>query len=112
MNNRFFKDPNPDMGIRGYRIYAAYPEVYALQSVALLHALKQVRSQHPDFSPILMFPMISEAWELEDGANFLAGVANQMEVKGAYRVACMLETPEAFEREFDVRSKKMLAIAV
>ena len=100
LNNRFFKDPNPDMGIRGYRIYAAYPEVYALQSVALLYALKQVRNQYPDFSPTLMFPMIAKPEELKDGADFLAGVADSMGIKDCYRVACMLETPAAFTPDF------------
>jgi pyruvate,orthophosphate dikinase len=91
---------NPMLGHRGCRLAITYPEIYEMQTKAILRAAAEVASEGPETPVVkIMMPLVALAGELA----YLRGVVEEaakevFEEVGRripYQVGTMIETPRA-----------------
>ena len=85
------KEENPALGIRGARLCLNRPEIFRVQLRALLRA-----SAYGNMG--IMFPMITNVWELEEILRLIKGIKTELEGEGiSYsdktEIGIMIETP-------------------
>lgn len=85
------KEENPALGIRGARLCLNRPEIFRVQLRALLRA-----SAYGNMG--IMFPMITNVWELEEILLLIKGIKTELEGEGiSYsdktEIGIMIETP-------------------
>ncbi len=90
---------NPMLGHRGCRLAITYPEIYVMQTRAIIEAALQVASKGVSVHPEIMIPLVGEARELsilrelvEEEAERICA-AKKRKVK--YTVGTMIEVPRA-----------------
>ncbi|MEM3017677.1 MAG: pyruvate, phosphate dikinase [Candidatus Bathyarchaeia archaeon] len=92
---RALVEVNPMMGHRGVRLGITNPEIYEMQTRAIIEAAAELIKQGYDVKPEIMIPQVSMASELEFVKRRLEGVARQvMEEKGVkveYSFGTMME---------------------
>jgi len=91
---------NPMLGHRGCRLAVTYPEIYAMQTRAIIEAaIKVHQSTGFIITPEIMVPLIGEIKEFEYVKEIIISVANQVfeenNVKIPYLVGTMIEIPRA-----------------
>lgn len=94
------KEFNPMLGHRGCRLAVTFPEIYAMQTKAIiLAAIELKKEEGMDIIPEIMIPLVGSAKELdfvrktvEDTA---AEVMTETGVNLTYKVGTMIEVPRA-----------------
>lgn len=95
------KEFNPMMGHRGCRLAVSYPEIYQMQTSALIGAAIEVSSKHPEYNimPEIMIPLVSETKELKFVKNIVKSTADKLiqesNIEMKYKVGTMIEVPRA-----------------
>ncbi|MGF1445530.1 MAG: putative PEP-binding protein [Pikeienuella sp.] len=95
---------NPMLGKRGCRIGIAYPEIYEMQTEAILSAAREagMRAGAP-VRPEIMIPLVSAVREIEVLRRRIDQVAARLGIDAAsYTVGVMMETPRACLRAGDI----------
>lgn len=92
---------NPMMGHRGCRLAVTYPEIYVMQTRAVIRAAINVKKKHPDWTiePEIMVPLVGQVKEFQYVKKFIVETADE-EIKNAgvelnYKVGTMIEIPRA-----------------
>ncbi len=92
---------NPMMGHRGCRLTVTYPEIAAMQTIAVIRAAIKVQKRHPDWKvkPEIMIPLVGELKEFKFVKDIVVKVAD-CEIENAgiqldYEVGTMIEIPRA-----------------
>nr|AIT69963.1 pyruvate orthophosphate dikinase [Dumontia simplex] len=91
---------NPMLGHRGCRVGVTYPEIYAMQTRAVLEAALEVsRAEGRRVSADIMIPFVAMEGEVRVLRELINGVAQEVlgddETEVAYRVGTMIELPRA-----------------
>jgi pyruvate,orthophosphate dikinase len=90
---------NPMLGHRGCRLAITYPEIYAMQTRAILEAALQVRSSGVKVDPEIMIPLVATDAELERLRALVTETADQVfsrkKAKIAFKIGTMIEVPRA-----------------
>ena len=92
---------NPMMGHRGCRLAVSYPEIYEMQTRAVIEAAVNVKKRHPDWDlvPEIMIPLTGEAKEFQYVKKIVVEVADKIiedaGVTMKYLVGTMMEIPRA-----------------
>lgn len=94
------KEFNPMLGHRGCRLAITYPEIYAMQSRAILEAAIEVhKSTGFIITPEIMVPLVGELKEFKMVKDIIDSVAKDVfeenEIKLPYLVGTMIEIPRA-----------------
>jgi pyruvate, orthophosphate dikinase len=92
------QETNPMLGTRGVRLGILHPEIYEMQVLAVLRALKAVRERtggQPDVE--IMIPLVDYERELELLVGLVARVAERegLSHPGDFLVGTMIELPRA-----------------
>ena len=85
---------NPMLGTRGCRLGILYPEIYEMQTHAIMRAAKAVDERpHPE----IMIPLVAYEHEIEIMRELVVRVGNEHEMKAGedYTVGTMIELPRA-----------------
>ncbi|MGQ9544036.1 MAG: pyruvate, phosphate dikinase [Candidatus Bathyarchaeia archaeon] len=77
---------NPMMGHRGVRLGITYPEIYEMQTRAILEAAVELIKQGYDVKPEIMIPQVALASELEYVKQRLENVAQEVMEKSGVKV--------------------------
>ena len=108
--NKSLHEFNPMLGHRGCRLGITYPEIYAMQTQAIMEAACELTKQKVKVIPEIMIPLVGHVRELEAMNNVVVSVADrvqkQYKVKVPYTVGTMIELPRAC-----VTSAEIAAIA-
>jgi pyruvate,orthophosphate dikinase len=90
---------NPMLGHRGCRLAISYPEIYVMQTRAIIEAAIQMTSKGVKVDPEIMIPLVAHARELEILRkivdNTAADVFKKKNKKVPYKVGTMIEVPRA-----------------
>jgi len=92
---------NPMMGHRGCRLAVTYPEIYEMQTEAVIRAAIHVGAKHPEWNiaPEIMIPLVGERKELSYVKEIVTETADRIieESRSAikYKVGTMIEIPRA-----------------
>ncbi len=90
---------NPMLGHRGVRLAITYPEIYEVQTRAIIEASCDLRAEGVDARPEIMIPLVGVARELERLRERVQGVAEAVIAeRGAaldYSIGTMIELPRA-----------------
>ena len=91
---------NPMLGHRGCRLAITYPEIYAMQTRAILEAAIDVhQSTGLKIVPEIMVPLVGEVRELEYVKEIIINVASMVfeenDMSIPYQVGTMIEIPRA-----------------
>jgi pyruvate,orthophosphate dikinase len=90
---------NPMLGHRGCRLAITYPEIYAMQTRAIIEAALQVSAKGTKVDPEIMIPLVGTAKELEILRKLVEDVAEAVFRKRAarvdYKIGTMIEVPRA-----------------
>ena len=90
---------NPMLGHRGCRLAITYPEIYEMQSKAVILAAIDVKKQGVDVKPEIMIPLISEVKELvflkDRIKKVIDSILQNSDVKIKYKLGTMIEIPRA-----------------
>ncbi len=91
---------NPMLGHRGCRLAVTFPEIYAMQTRAILEAAVEVHeSTGFIITPEIMVPLVGEIKEFEYVKELITNVANTVfeenNIKIPYLVGTMIEIPRA-----------------
>ena len=92
---------NPMMGHRGCRLAVTYPEIYEMQTTAVIKAALSVQKRHPDWKmvPEIMIPLVGEVKELAYVKKVVTETADAIlkdaGSKMTYKVGTMIEIPRA-----------------
>ncbi len=94
------QEVNPMLGHRGCRLAITYPEIYAMQTRAILEAAIYVRqSTEFEIVPEIMVPLVGEVKEFEYVKEIITNVADAVfeenNVRIPYLVGTMIEIPRA-----------------
>ncbi len=94
------EEVNPMLGHRGCRLAITYPEIYIMQTKAIIHAAMEVNEELGiNIIPYIKIPLISDVGELTVIRKMLKDVIEQeIEKTGAkldYKIGIMAETPRA-----------------
>ena len=94
------QEVNPMLGHRGCRVAVTYPEIYAMQTRAILEAAIDV-SQSTGYGiiPEIMVPLVGEVREFEYVKEIITNVASSVfeenDIRIPYLVGTMIEIPRA-----------------
>lgn len=92
-------EDNPMLGHRGCRLGVSYPEVYYMQTSAIIEAAVKVKNQGVDVSPEIMIPLVSMDQELSTLRSTVEKAAEDVlstsEVSVDYQIGTMIELPRA-----------------
>jgi len=91
---------NPMLGLRGCRLGIMYPEITEMQARAIFEAVVQVAKKGKKVVPEVMIPLIGGVKELENQAQIVRRVADEVLAKAGlknqkYLVGTMIEIPRA-----------------
>lgn len=93
-----FAEVNPMMGHRGLRLAVTYPEIYEMQTRAIIESALLVKEKNKiDVVPEIMIPLTSDVSEFVFVKNIVENVikAIDKENKLTYKIGTMIETPRA-----------------
>ncbi len=93
------QESNPMLGQRGCRLGLLYPEIYQMQTRAIIQAAADAASEGVDVHPEIMIPLISDARECEKLYELVADTADLV-LDGTstdvdYFIGTMVEVPRA-----------------
>ncbi|MYH67865.1 MAG: pyruvate, phosphate dikinase [Dehalococcoidia bacterium] len=90
---------NPMLGHRGVRLAITYPEIYEVQTRAIIEAACDLRAEGVDAQPEIMIPLVGAAEELSRLRDRVEAVASQVtaerDVDLDYTIGTMIELPRA-----------------
>ena len=90
---------NPMLGHRGCRLAITYPEIYAMQTRAIIEAALDVAARKVKVLPEIMIPLVATAAELERLRALVVDTAEQVFAERKrridYTVGTMIEVPRA-----------------
>ncbi|RMF24290.1 MAG: pyruvate, phosphate dikinase, partial [Deltaproteobacteria bacterium] len=90
---------NPMLGHRGCRLAITYPEIYAMQTRAIIEAALDVAAERVKVLPEIMIPLVATAAELERLRALVVETAEQVFAERKrridYKVGTMIEVPRA-----------------
>ena len=90
---------NPMLGHRGVRLAITYPEIYEVQTRAIIEAACNLRAEGVDARPEIMIPLVGMAAELarlrERVATIAEGVTSERGAELEYTIGTMIELPRA-----------------
>ena len=91
---------NPMMGHRGCRLAVSYPEIYEMQTKAVIEAALEVnKNDGLEVEPEIMIPLVGDANELKFVKKVVTQTADRLiaeaGVKLNYKVGTMIEIPRA-----------------
>ncbi len=91
---------NPMLGHRGCRLAITFPEIYAMQTRAILEAAIDVhKSTGLEIVPEIMVPLIGEVKEFQQVKEIIIDVANavfeEADIEISYSIGTMIEIPRA-----------------
>ena len=90
---------NPMLGHRGVRLAVTYPEIYEVQTQAIIEAACNLRAEGVDARPEIMIPLVGMAAELarlrERVATIAEGVIGERGTELEYTIGTMIELPRA-----------------
>ena len=90
---------NPMLGHRGVRLAITYPEIYEVQTQAIIDAACNLRAEGVDARPEIMIPLVGTAAELARTRERVVAVADRITAeRGAeldYTIGTMIELPRA-----------------
>jgi len=93
------REQNPMLGHRGCRVGVTYPEIYRMQTRALLEAACEVAQAGVRVQPEIMLPLVSHARELEllrgQVQAEVRAVLREQGVRMRPRIGTMIEVPRA-----------------
>ncbi len=100
------KEFNPMLGHRGCRMGVSYPEVYEMQTRAIMEASVNVASQGVDVQPEIMIPLVGIPRELEILRERVDAVCQDVLREADqvvdYKIGTMLELPRACVRAAEI----------
>lgn len=90
---------NPMIGFRGCRVGLVYPEIYEMQSVAIIEAAIDLKREGFNPIPKIMLPLIGHVNEMrvlrEKVQKVVEETINRENVKVSYQIGTMIEVPRA-----------------
>jgi pyruvate,orthophosphate dikinase len=90
---------NPMLGHRGCRLGITYPEIYAMQTRAIIEAALEVAKRKIKVDPEIMIPLVADAEELRRLREVVRETADEVfahkKQKIDYKVGTMIEVPRA-----------------
>jgi len=90
---------NPMLGHRGCRLAITHPEIYAMQTRAIIEAALEVSARKIDVQPEIMIPLVSHVEELERLRVVIETAAEEVcsrkKRRVAYKIGTMIEVPRA-----------------
>jgi pyruvate,orthophosphate dikinase len=90
---------NPMLGLRGVRLAITYPEIYEVQTRAILEAACEVAADGVTVSPEIMVPLVATVTELQSTRKRIIEVAEAVFAERGSRIAftigTMIELPRA-----------------
>lgn len=101
IENRMLKleELNPMLGHRGCRLGITYPEIYEMQSKAVIEAAIEVKKSGVDVKPEIMIPLVGKVEELEYLRKKLVSIIDEViensDIELEYKVGTMIEVPRA-----------------
>lgn len=97
--NKALHEFNPMLGHRGCRLGITYPEIYAIQTQAIMEAACELSKQKIKVIPEIMIPLVSHVNELKMMRELVVKVADDVQKKYKtrvkYTVGTMIELPRA-----------------
>ncbi|HEX2570660.1 MAG TPA: pyruvate, phosphate dikinase [Polyangia bacterium] len=97
--NQALHEFNPMLGHRGCRLAVTYPEIYEVQTQAIMEAACELARQGVDVRPEIMIPIVGTEQELELMRRLVVETAEKVlvrvGVRVAYTVGTMIELPRA-----------------
>jgi pyruvate, orthophosphate dikinase len=101
IENRMLKleELNPMLGHRGCRLGITYPEIYEMQSRAIIEAAIEVKKSGIDVKPEIMIPLVGKVEELgylrERLVSIVDEVIENSDIELEYKIGTMIEVPRA-----------------
>ncbi|MCS5421709.1 MULTISPECIES: pyruvate, phosphate dikinase [Psychrilyobacter] len=101
IENRMLKleELNPMLGHRGCRLGITYPEIYEMQSRAIIEAAIEVKKSGIDVKPEIMIPLVGKVEELGYLRERLVSVVDEViensGIELEYKIGTMIEVPRA-----------------
>ena len=101
IENRMEKleEVNPMLGHRGCRLGITYPEIYEMQTRAIIEAAIEIQKTGIDVKPEIMIPLVGKVEELGYLREKLEKLADEIiiesEAKLEYKIGTMIEVPRA-----------------
>lgn len=93
------KEFNPMLGHRGCRLGITMPEIYEMQTEAIIRAGAELRSNGVDAQPQIMVPLVGHPNEMEvvkqNVKERATAVLEEMGVDLSYKIGTMIEIPRA-----------------
>ncbi len=94
------KEFNPMLGHRGCRLAVTYPEIYEMQTRAIILAAIEVKSEeNMDVIPEIMIPLIGSGKEFEYVKKMVhetaIGVLREFDTNVLFKIGTMIEVPRA-----------------
>ncbi len=93
------KEANPMLGHRGVRLGIVFPEIYAMQTRAIMEAACQLAAEDKNVIPEIMIPLVLAREELRIMRGVVNEVCRDIQQKSGkqvpYKVGTMIETPRA-----------------
>jgi len=90
---------NPMLGHRGYRLAITYPEIYVMQTRAVIEAAIAVSAKRVKVEPEIMIPLVGTEAELVVLRELVERTAKEClskkKVRFAYKIGTMIEVPRA-----------------
>lgn len=90
---------NPMLGHRGCRLAITYPEIYKMQTRAIMEAACNVKRQGIKVIPEIMIPLVGVKKELDllkqDMVDTIEEVFQEKKMRIAYTIGTMIEVPRA-----------------
>jgi pyruvate,orthophosphate dikinase len=97
--NKSLHEFNPMLGHRGCRLGITFPEIYEMQTQAIMEAACELKKQNVKVIPEIMIPLVGHVRELEEMKKIVVSVAERVQkeykVKVPYTVGTMIELPRA-----------------
>ncbi len=101
IENRMLKleELNPMLGHRGCRLGITYPEIYEMQSRAIIEAAIEVKKSGIDVKPEIMIPVVGKVEELGYLRDRLVALVDEIiensDIELEYKIGTMIEVPRA-----------------
>lgn len=101
IDNRMLKleELNPMLGHRGCRLGITYPEIYEMQSRAIIEAAIEVKKSGIEVKPEIMIPLVGKVEELGYLRDRLVLIVDEViensDIDMEYKIGTMIEVPRA-----------------
>jgi len=97
--NKSLHEFNPMLGHRGCRLGITYPEIYEMQTQAIMEAACELAKQKVKIIPEIMIPLVGHVNEFEKMKDLVVSVADRVQkeykIKVPYTVGTMIELPRS-----------------